>query len=95
MPFGVEASSPSDDQGIHLALATTSPDDEVPAAAHRPGFSRRMPAVRKGSGGLLTPVLRLPLGPGSVAGGGRRLPRGDFGGGVLVVSQRQNILSPN
>ena len=35
----------------------TVPDDEVPAAAHGPG----LPIVRKGSGGLPAPILRLPL----------------------------------
>ena len=34
VPFGAEVSSPSQDEGIRLAPATTAPDDEVPAAAH-------------------------------------------------------------
>ena len=93
MSFGVEASSPSEDQGVYLAPATTALDDEVPAAAHGLGLSRGMPAVRKGSGGLLAHVLRMPPGPGSKAGGGRRLPYGDFGGGVLAISRRRNIPS--
>ena len=93
--FGVEALPPFEDQGIRLALATTAPDDEVPTIAHGLGFSRGMPPVRKGSGGLLTSVLHLSLGPGSVAGGGNRPPSGDFGGGVLAVSQRRNIPSRN
>ena len=93
MPFGVEASSRSEDQGIRLALATTAPDDKVPATVHGPGFSRGMLAVRKGSGGLLILVLHLPPSPGGVAGGERRPPRGDFGGGVLVVSQQRNTPS--
>ena len=37
--FCVETSSPSKDQGIRLAPATTAPDDEVPAAAHGPRLS--------------------------------------------------------
>ena len=92
MSFGVEASSPSDDQGICLAPATTAPDDEVSAAAYGPRFSHGMPIVRKGSEGLLTPVLGLPLSPGGMAGDEHWLPRGDFGGGSL--SQR-NIPSRN
>ena len=95
MSFGVEAPPTSEDQGICLALALTALDDEVPTTAHGPGFSRGMPDVRKGSGGLLTSVLHLSLGSGGVAGGGNWPPRGDFGGGVLVVSQRWNILSRN
>ena len=91
--FGVEGSSPSKDQGLRLTLATTTPDDEVPAAAHGPRLSRGVPIVRKGSGGLPAPVLCLPLGPGSMAGGEHRLPRGDFGGGIRAVSRRQNIPS--
>ena len=83
----------SEDQGIRLALATMVTDDEVSTTAHNPRFSRGMPVVRKGSGGLLTSVFHLSLGPGGVAGG-RNLPRlGDFGGGVLAVSQRRNISS--
>ena len=95
MLLGVEASPPSEDQGIRLALATTEPDDEVSTTVHGPGFSRGMSVVRKGSGGLLTSVLHLSLGPGGVVGGGNRPPRGDFGGGVLAVSQRRNIRSRN
>ena len=30
-------------------------------AAHGPGLSRGMPAVHNGCGGLLAPILRLPL----------------------------------
>ena len=86
VPFGVEASSPSEDQGIRLAPATTTPDDKVPTAAHGPELSHRMPAVCKGCGGLLAPVLQLPPGLGGVAGGWRRPSRGDFGGGILEVS---------
>ena len=44
--LGVEATSPFEDQGFHLAPATTAIDDEVLAAAHVPGLSRGMPAVR-------------------------------------------------
>ena len=91
MSFGVEASPPSEDQGIRLALVTTAPDDEVPTTAHGPGFSRGMPIVRKRSGGLLTSVLHMSPGPGSVAGGGNQPPSGDFGGGVLEVSHQRNI----
>ena len=91
MLFGVEAPPTSEDQGICLALASTALDDEVPTTAHGPGFSRGMPDVRKGSGGLVTSVLHLSLGPSGVTGGGNRPPRGDFGGGVLVVSQWWNI----
>ena len=69
----------------------TMPDDEVHAAAHGPEFSRGMPTMRKGSGGLLTPVLHLSLGLGGVTGDGRRPPRGDFRGRVLAVSQWRNI----
>ena len=78
MPFGVKASSPCKDQDIRLVPGTAAPDDEVPAAAHSPGFSHGMPAMRKGNGGLLTPVLHLPPWPGSVAGGERQPPRGNF-----------------
>ena len=95
MPFGVEVSSPSEDQDIRLAPAMTAPNDKVPAVAHSPGFSRGMPAVRKDSGELLTLVLHLSPGLGGVTRGGHRLPRGDFGGGVLAVSHRQNIPSGN
>ena len=93
MPFGVEASSPSEDQSINLDLATTEPDDEVPAAAHDPGFFREMPIVRKGSGRLSALVLHLPPSLGGVVGIGRQPPRGDFRGGVLAVSQRRTIPS--
>ena len=93
MPFVVEALSPFEDQGVYLAPAMTALDNEVPAAAHGLGLSRGMPVGRKSSGRLLAHVLRMSPGPGSVAGEGPRLPRGDFGGGVLAVSRRQNILS--
>ena len=93
MLFGVEASSPSEDQGVCLAPVTTTLDDEVPAAAYGPGRSSRMPAVRQGNGGLLAPILRLSLRPSNVAGGGRQPPRGDIGRGILVVSRRRNISS--
>ena len=46
VPFGVEASSPSEDQGIRLAPATTAIVDEVLVAAHGLGFSLGMPVVR-------------------------------------------------
>ena len=92
-PFGVETSSPSEDQGIRLALATTAPDDKVTAATHGPGLFRGLPAVRKGCGGLLAPILRLPPGSRGVAGDGRRLSRSDFGGGVLAVSHWRIIPS--
>ena len=36
VPFGVEASSPSKDQGVCLTLVTTALDDEVPIAAYGP-----------------------------------------------------------
>ena len=52
MLVGVEASSPSEDQGVSLAPATTAPDDKVPTAAHGPRTSHRMLAVHKGSGGF-------------------------------------------
>ena len=93
MPVGVEASSTCEDQGVRLAPSKTAPDDEVPTIAHGPGLPRGVPAVRRGSGGLLAPVLRLPLGPSSLAGGERRPPLGDFGRGILAVSELRNILS--
>ena len=91
VPFGVEALSPFGDQGIRLSLAKTTPDDEVLAATYGPGLSRRMPAVRKGWGGLPASVFFLPPGSVGVAGGGRWTSRGDSRGGVLAVSQRRNI----
>ena len=93
MPVGVEAPSPFEDQDICLAPATTAIDDEVLAATHGPGLSCGMPAVCSGSGGLPAPVLCLPLGPGSVAGGGCRPACGDFGGGILAFSQWRFIPS--
>ena len=86
VPFGVETSSLSEDQGICLTLATTAPDDEVPAAAHGLRRSNRMPIVHQGSGSLPATILCLPLGLGSVAGVGRWPPRGDIGGGILAIS---------
>ena len=91
MSFSVEASSPSKDQGVRLAPAPMAPDDEVPTAAHGPELSRRVPVVRKGSGGLLAHVLRMPPSPCGMAGSGRWPPCGDFGGGVLPVSRQRNI----
>ena len=88
---GVEASSPSKYQGVHLAPSTTAPDDEVPAVTHSPGLPRGVPVVCKGSGGLLTHVLLLPPGLGCKASSERWPPCGDFGGGVLAVSRQQNI----
>ena len=44
--LGEEASSPSEDQGIRLAPAMTTPDDEVLAAAHGPRLSLGMSIVR-------------------------------------------------
>ena len=88
MPFGVEATSPFEDQGVCLALATTATDDEIPAASYGTGRSSGMPVVRQGSGGLPSLILRLPLSPISVAGDWRRPPRGDLGGSILAVSRR-------
>ena len=79
-------SSPAEDQDVCLAPSTTVPDDEVPAAAHGPRLSRGVSAVRKGNGGLLALVLRVPPGPGGVTGGERRPPHGNFGG-ILVISR--------
>ena len=93
MPVGVKASSPFEDQGICVALATTTIDDEVLAATHCPGLSRGMPAVCSGGGGLPAPVLCLPLGPGGVAGGRCWPVCSDFGGGVMAISQWQIIPS--
>ena len=90
--FGVEASSPSEGQGVRLAPSTVAPDDEVRVAVHGPELPRGVPAVHRGSGGLLAPVLHLPLGPGGMARGRHRPPRGDFGGGLLAVSWWLNIL---
>ena len=93
MSFGVEASSPSEDQGVYLAPTTTALDDEVHAVAHGPGLSSGIPIVHQGSGGLPTFILCLPLGPNGVAGDGGQPPRGDLGGGILAVSRRRYILS--
>ena len=93
MSVGVEASSPSEDQGICLAPATIAIDDEVLAVAHRPGLSRGMPAIHSGGGGLPAHVLCLSLSQGGVAGGRCRPACSDFGGGVLAVSQWQIIPS--
>ena len=93
MPFGVEATSPSEDQGVCLAPATTDTDDEIPAAEYGTGRSSGMPVVRQGSGGLPTLILRLPLSPNSVLGDRRRPPRGDLRGDILAISRRRNIRS--
>ena len=93
VPFGVKALSSFEDQGVCLAPVTTALDDEVPTAAYGPRRSSRMRAVRQGSGGLPTPILRLPLRPSSAVGGRRRPPHGDIGGGILVVSWQRNIFS--
>ena len=82
----LQASSPAEDQDVRLAPSTTVPDDEVPAAAHGPRLPRGVSAVRKGSGGLLALILCVPPGPGGMAGGERQLPRGNFGG-ILVISR--------
>ena len=91
MPFGVEVSSPSKDQGVCLAPSTSTRDNEVLAATHGLGLTCGVPVVCKGSGRLLARVLRLPLDPGGMLGGGGRLPRGDLGGGFLAVSWWWNI----
>ena len=93
VPFGVEASHPSEDQGVFLAPATTASDDEISAAAYGPGRSSGMPVVRQGSGGLPALILRLPLGPNNVIGDGRQPPRGDLRGGILAVHRWRNISS--
>ena len=93
MLCGVEASPPSEDQGVCLAPATTAPDDKVHAAAHGPGRYSGMPIVRQGSGGLPTLVFCLPLNPNCVVGEGGRPPRGELGGDILAVSRRRYISS--
>ena len=93
MPFGVEATSPSEDQGVCLAPATTATDDEILAAAYEIRCSSGMPVVRQGSGGLPAVILRLPLSPNSVARDRRRPSRGDLEEGILAVSRRRNIPS--
>ena len=91
MSFGVEAMSPSEDQGVCLAPATTETEDEIPVAEYGTGRSSGMPIVRQGSGGLPALILRLPLILNSVLGDRRRPPCGDLGGGILAVSRRRNI----
>ena len=93
VPFGMEASSPFEDQGVCLAPFTTALDDEVPTSAHGPELPRGVLVVHRGSGGLLAPILRLPYGPSGVIGGGWRPPHGNIKGGVLAVSRRLNIPS--
>ena len=56
----------------------TASNDEVPSTAHGPRLSHGMPAVRKGSGGLLALVLCLPPGLGSVAVDEHRPPCGSL-----------------
>ena len=89
----VEATSPSKDQGVCLAPATTTTDDEISAAVYGTECSSGMPVVRQGSGGLPALILRLPLGPNSVAGDRCRPSHGDLGGGILAVSRQRNIPS--
>ena len=91
--FGVETSTLSEYQAIRLAPDTTTPDDELTAAAHGFGLSQGMPIVRKCCGGLLAPILHMSAGSRGVASGEHRPSRGDFGGGVLAVSQWRIILS--
>ena len=75
----VKAPSPFEDQGVCLAPYKTTPDDEVRATAHGPGLPHGVPAMRRGSEGLVARVIRLPPDPSNMASG-RRLPRrGDFG----------------
>ena len=93
VPFGVEVSSLSENQGVRLAPSTSAPDDEVPSVVHGHGLSRRVPAVSRGSGGLLAHVLRVPPSTGGLADVGLRPSRGDIGGGVLAVSRWRNIPS--
>ena len=90
---GVEASPPSEDKGVCLASATTTPDEKVQAAAHGPERSNGMPIVRQGSGGLPTLVLCLPLNPNCVAGDGGQPPCSELGGGILAISRRRYISS--
>ena len=92
VPSGVEATSPSEDQGVCLAPATATTDDEIPTAAFGTARSSGMPVVRQGSGGLPALILRLPLSRNSVAGDRRRQPCGDLGGGILAVARWHNIL---
>ena len=93
VPVGVESSSPFEDQSVRLVPSKTTPDDEVLAAAHGLGLPRGVPAMCRGSGGLLAPILCLPPSPGGMASGGGRLPRGNFGVDILVVSRWHNIQS--
>ena len=69
LPFGMEALSPLEDQSFRLAPHTTKPDDKGTAAANGSELSGGVPTMCRGSGGLLTFVLRLPSDPGSVVGG--------------------------
>ena len=93
VPVGAEASSLSEDQGVRLAPSKTTPDDKVPAAAHGRKLPRGVPTVRRGSGGLLVPVLHMPFSSDGMASGGHWPPRGDFREGILAVSRWQNIPS--
>ena len=91
MPLGVEASPPSEDLDVCLAPTTTLSDDKIPAAAYGPARSSGMHVVRQGNGGLPSLILRMSLGPNSVAQDGRRPSRGDLGGGILAVPRWRNI----
>ena len=66
-------------------------DDEIPTVVYVPGLPRGVHVMRRGSGGLLAPILRLPISPSDMKSDGRQSPHGDFRGGVLVVSWQQNI----
>ena len=65
----MEASPPFEDQSFRLALRTTTPDDEGTVAADGSKLPRGVHTMCWGCGGLLALVLRLPSGPGGVAGG--------------------------
>ena len=91
--FGIEASPPLEDQSFRLAPCTTTPDDEGTAATDGSELSSGVPTMCKGSEKLLALVLRLPSGPGGVAGGKCRSPCGVIRGGFMVVSRRWTIPS--
>ena len=59
VPVGMEVPSPFEDQGVRLAPSKMASNDEVLEAAHGHRILHGVPTVRRGSGGLLAPVLCL------------------------------------
>ena len=68
-----------------MAPSTAAPHDPGGATTHVSRFSSKLPSLWRGSRGLLSSLLPMPVGSGGMAGGGGGPTLRDLGGDVLEL----------